>query len=86
MAIPIQNRFQDENVIVTGGARGIGKAIAKRFLDEGANVLIFDTHRKNLTAAKKEFDAGKRLATCAGDVSKRPDVERMLKDAVIFLE
>jgi len=80
--LAIKDRFKGKNVIVTGGASGIGKAIARRFLDEGAHVLIFDLHRKNLAATSKEFAAGKRLMTCVGDVSRRPDVERMLATAV----
>ena len=33
-------RFTDKTVVVTGGNRGIGFAIAKRFAEEGANVVI----------------------------------------------
>jgi 3-oxoacyl-[acyl-carrier protein] reductase len=79
--LAMKDRFKGKNVVVTGGASGIGKAIAQRFLDEGARVLIFDLNRENLAATSKEFAAGKRLTTCVGDVSKRADVERMLKIA-----
>ena len=30
------------NAIVTGGARGIGRAIVRQFIAEGANVAVFD--------------------------------------------
>jgi 3-oxoacyl-[acyl-carrier protein] reductase len=82
MAMAIQDRFSNKNVIVTGGARGIGKAIARRFLDEGANVLIFDVNSNEIAATKKEFAAGKRLHTCRGDVTKREDVKRMLDKTI----
>ncbi|MEG8765629.1 SDR family NAD(P)-dependent oxidoreductase [Klebsiella pneumoniae] len=38
------NRFQDKNVIVTGGAGGIGDAICRRFAAEGAQVWIVDSN------------------------------------------
>ncbi|WP_282162663.1 SDR family NAD(P)-dependent oxidoreductase [Ulvibacterium marinum] len=36
------NRFKDQTAIIVGGARGIGKAIAKRLFNEGAEVTVFD--------------------------------------------
>ncbi len=37
-------RFHNKNVIVTGGAGGIGDAVCRRFADEGAQVWIVDSH------------------------------------------
>ena len=42
--------FKDQVIIVTGGTRGIGAAIAKRFLSEGATVVV--TYLANETAAQ----------------------------------
>ncbi|EDM27144.1 3-oxoacyl-[acyl-carrier protein] reductase [Lentisphaera araneosa HTCC2155] len=42
-------QFKDQNVIVTGGTRGIGKGIAENFLKQGANVLV--TYSGNKAAA-----------------------------------
>jgi 3-hydroxybutyrate dehydrogenase len=57
-------RLQDQVVVVTGGASGIGYEIAKRFAAEGAAVVIADL---NLKAAEKavaeiEFAGGQALA------------------------
>ena len=39
-------RFNDKTVIVTGGAGGIGLAIAPRFASEGANIVLADIRRR----------------------------------------
>src|SRR5258708_5230782 len=41
--------------LVTGSAGGIGKAIAKKFADEGACIVINDNDEQRLTAARQEF-------------------------------
>jgi meso-butanediol dehydrogenase/(S,S)-butanediol dehydrogenase/diacetyl reductase len=45
------NRFEDKTVIVTGAASGIGLAAARRFLDEGAGVVMLDIDEAKLKAA-----------------------------------
>ena len=47
---PVANRLAGKVAVVTGAARGIGKAIATRFAQEGANVLIAD---KDITSAQE---------------------------------
>ncbi len=36
----ISNKLKDKNVLITAGAQGIGEAITKHFIDNGANVSI----------------------------------------------
>ena len=51
--------------LITGSAGGIGKAIAKKFAEEGACVVINDINQERLEAAKEEFKKafGKDTAT-----------------------
>ncbi len=49
------NRFQDQIAIVTGGARGIGKGIAVRLLEEGARVVLCDILKAPLDETIEEL-------------------------------
>lgn len=63
--------------LVTGSAGGIGKAIAKRFADEGACVVVNDNDAARLESAKAEFQQqyGKDVfATAILDVTKSSDI------------
>lgn len=75
-------RFKGKGVIVTGGASGIGKATAQRFLEEGAKVAIVDVSRKNAEQALGEFKAkGYSPVLLIGDVTRSADVKRMVREA-----
>ena len=66
--------------IVTGGTRGIGRAIAARLLDEGVAVAVCGTSPATVEKATNELSGGaqKFLAEIA-DVSKLDDVQRFFK-------
>ena len=53
----IADRHTDRSVIVTGGASGIGRGIARRFGEEGANVVIADVRREPKRGEYFETDA-----------------------------
>jgi NAD(P)-dependent dehydrogenase (short-subunit alcohol dehydrogenase family) len=64
-------RVQDQVAIVTGGANGIGRACAQRFLEEGARVVIGDIDAGALESASRALtEAGGQVATVLGDVSE----------------
>jgi 2-dehydro-3-deoxy-L-rhamnonate dehydrogenase (NAD+) len=50
-------RFNDQVAIVAGGARGIGKGIAKRLASEGCKVIILDVLNKELAVIVEEFQS-----------------------------
>ena len=45
-------------LFITGGARGLGKAIVERFLQDGYRVAALDNHAENLKLAEAEWAAG----------------------------
>src|SRR5512144_3007378 len=61
--------------IITGGARGIGLAVAKRYLDSGARVALWDTDATALSEAATSLAAGDSVVTCVMDVTSHPAVE-----------
>jgi NAD(P)-dependent dehydrogenase (short-subunit alcohol dehydrogenase family) len=70
-------RFTGKSVVVTGAAQGIGLAIVRRFLDEGANVLAFDNNADRLRAATENL--GERCVPFVGDVSVHDDCRRAIE-------
>lgn len=72
-------RFKDQVVIVTGAARGIGRAIALAFVGEGAKVALADIDGEHLERLREEIVArgGQALSVCC-DISKSSDVTAMV--------
>ncbi len=72
--------------LVTGSAGGIGKAIARKFAEEGACVVLNDLHPERLEAAKSEFlkDFGKdAVAAVALDVTDADHVTTAMQAACL---
>ncbi|MBT2491749.1 SDR family oxidoreductase [Streptomyces sp. ISL-96] len=72
-------RFEGYGVLVTGAGRGIGEAIARRFADEGARVLVTDVDGARAQKAAGAI-AGARAFAC--DVGDRASVEAAVAYAV----
>src|SRR5688572_5282587 len=71
-------------VLVTGGSKGIGKAVARGLLEEGAKVAICARTKAELDAASTELakNTGGEVFPVAGDLTREADVKRIV-EAVI---
>ncbi len=74
----MEQRFTNKIVIVTGAAHGIGQAIAQRFGNEGAQVVVNDINEKGVEATVQAITSqgGQAIAGVA-DVSKKTEVDRL---------
>ena len=69
-------------VLITGGSRGIGRAIAHAFADEGANVAICARGEERLRETARELEAkGVRVVALPTDVRNKEDVSRFIDTA-----
>ncbi|APG09066.1 dehydrogenase [Bradyrhizobium japonicum] len=68
--------------VITGAARGIGKACAKRFLDDGVKVVISDVDTDELEKTVNELGKPKELYAVSCHVARRADVDRAVAIAV----
>src|SRR5689334_20947159 len=71
----MSNRLEGKVAVVTGGNSGIGLATARRFADEGAQVIITGRRQVELDAAVREI--GGKATGVQGDVSSLADLDRL---------
>ncbi len=78
-----QGSLKDRVAIITGGARGIGKATAIKMVQEGASVALLDILAQEVSRAANELKAlgGNALGILA-DVSHRDEVDRAVKQTM----
>jgi 2-dehydro-3-deoxy-L-rhamnonate dehydrogenase (NAD+) len=75
----LDNRFENMGAIVTGGASGIGFAVARRIVSEGGQVALWDVDQRKLDAATSEL--GKQSRGWRVDVTDPGEVERAAQEA-----
>ncbi len=80
------NRFDlsGRAALVTGGSKGLGKAMAMGFAQAGADVVISSRHENELQAAVKEIQSGTKakVAYVVADMTRREEAGRLAREAV----
>src|SRR5271156_4199376 len=76
-----------KHAIVTGGSRGIGKAVARELAREGVDVAIVARNKGDLEATARELAAetNRRIVPLAADVTSKEQVDRMVAEAAQHL-
>src|SRR5258706_14694826 len=73
--------LQSKIALVTGGGRGIGKAITRRFAEAGANVVIASRKLENLEATAREFASlSGKVVPIACHVGQKDQIENLMRE------
>ncbi len=74
-------RFEGKVSIVTGSAQGIGKEIARKLGEEGAEIILIDLNEERLKQTYEEFkNLGFKVSFFKADISKKEDVESVVSE------
>jgi len=73
-------RLTDKSIVVTGGGSGFGAAMARRFVAEGARVLVADIN--GAAAQRVAHDIGTAALPCTADVADRASHQAMIDAAI----
>ena len=76
------NSLTGKVALITGGSRGIGRAIAAALLEHGASVAITGSTQAALDSAARELPAADRVLALRADVRNYPEVEQAIAAAV----
>jgi len=79
-----EQKLKDRVAIITGGAQGIGRAIAEKLADEGAKIVIADVMEEAAKKTADEISNNKNVAALSlkVDVSSSQETEQMIKKTV----
>ena len=78
-----QGRLQDRVAIITGGAKGIGKATALKMAHEGALVIVLDILSEEASRVADELNSlGAKARAMTADVSKKNEVDQMVEQTL----
>lgn len=83
MASSGEKKLRGKAALITGGSRGIGRAIAAAYADAGASVFICGRNPADLNDSLREIRAsGVEIDGVAGDIARTADVERIVEAAI----
>ena len=71
-----------ETIVITGASSGIGLAIAKKYFEQGANVVMNARNERKLIAESKNFQMQDRVAIIAGDIGEINTGRRIADTAI----
>src|ERR1700727_1838002 len=79
--------LRGKRAIVTGGSRGIGKAIARQLAEEGVDVIISARNKEQVRATASELSAatGRRVIPAIADTRDKDAVDALIATAVAEL-
>ena len=82
--MPVVDFSMDGKIaIITGGSKGIGRAIALAFAEHGADVVISARGREALEQTKKEIEAtGRQCLAVQADMAKDEDIKRLVDETL----
>ena len=72
-------KLKDKTALITGAGSGIGKAIAKAYVEEGASIIICGRNEKSLKDACKEISQYGKIEYVRTDIIKKDDVKRLAR-------
>lgn len=74
--------FKNKNVLITGGASGIGKLSGKMLMEKGAQFIIWDVNTDNIRTALKELETLGKVVAYQVDITDRQEVKNTYKRTV----